>query len=193
MADFDRKYAIIMEHEKEFAHMLASRVLDRPQLSLWMILIPIIFVFYFFQLQKFSTGRSSFAGHYLVSRKRALDEALRAVKSDTNPDITMLASLSDVPHDTRPQQAKVISILVDHYRTLLQSDGDDIAYLITSAYGNLTGFLLFLNSLSNAEKDRDAALKPYLKKTQEGIDDIVSRIETLSEQLRREVAEKIFS
>ena len=81
MTDPNRKYALIMEHEEQFAHALAVHVLDKPRLSIWMILIPIIFVFYFYQVQKFKTGRTTFVEHYLVSRKSALQEAMTAVKT----------------------------------------------------------------------------------------------------------------
>lgn len=182
-----------MEHEEQFAHTLAVHVLDKPKLSLWMILIPIIFVFYFYQLQKFTAGRKTFVEHYLISRKRSLDEAFEAVTSGKDPDIGKLAGLSDVPEDIRTHQARVFSILVDHYITLLRSDGDDFASLVQSAYKSLSHYLLYLNSLNNAEKDRDNALKPHLEKTQEGIDAVVKNIEFHSEKLRREIAEKIFA
>ena len=187
------KSVLILEHEKKLADILALQVLDRPQLSVWMILIPIIFVYYFYQYQKFTNDRKMFAEHYLISRKHALDEAVEVINTGRKPDTIKLAKLSDVPDDALEQQAEMLAVLVEHYATLLGSDGEDFESLVRSAYSSRSGYLLFLNHLNQAEKAVNKVLKPHLKKSFEGIDDTVSNIESWSEKLRREEAENIFS
>ena len=69
---------IILQNEEKFALQLASKVLEKPKLSIWMIMVPIIFVYYFYKMQKYSEGRKVFAENYLVSHKRALKAVVAA-------------------------------------------------------------------------------------------------------------------
>jgi len=50
----------------------------------------------------------------------------------------------------------------------------------------------FLNQLSDSEKRLNEALAPHLRKTSEGVDEIIWRMEQASEILRRDEAERIF-
>lgn len=192
MSEQEDKKAIILNYEEEFTATLARRVIDKPRLSLWMILIPVFFVFYFFQLNKFSNGCKLFAQHYLVSKKRALNKAVEVVTTGQEPDVQSLTELSDMPDDARKKQVEVLTILIKHYTNLLKSTGEDYASLVRSAYGNLTNYLLFLNRLNQVEKEVNRTLKPHLSKSHEGINNVVNRIENQSENLRREIAESLF-
>jgi hypothetical protein len=188
----NEKRTFILEHEEKFADALAVKVIDKPRLSLWMILIPIIFVYYFYQFQRFRTGREAFAENYMISRKRALDESLAVVETGREPDIQRLIRMSTLPEDTHEQYREFLSVLIEHYTELLRSKGEDFESLVRSAYRNRTNFLLFLNRLNQAEKILNTALKTHLSKTAEGIDEVVETIQTYSEKLRRNNAEKIF-
>ena len=86
----------------------------------------------------------------------------------------------------------MLSILVEHFVNLLQSDGEDFDSLVHSAYNNRTNYLLVLNRLNRAEKDFDRALKPHLNKEHEGVNNVIKSMELQTEKLRREIAEKIF-
>lgn len=192
MPEVKEKSAMILEHEEKFANILSNHVIDKPRLSLWIILIPIFFVFYFNQLNRYRNGCKMFAEHYLVSKKRALNEAVEVIDTGREPDIPALAKLSDMPDEVRQKQTDVLAVLVEHYTILLKSHGEDFASLIRAAYGNLTNYLLFLNRLGQAEKEVNRALKPRLEESHEGINDVVSRMESHSERLRRGIAEGIF-
>ncbi|MCJ7830466.1 MAG: NF038143 family protein, partial [Desulfobacterales bacterium] len=72
------KSLLVLQEERLFAAALAAQVIGKPQLSIWMILIPIIFVFFFFRFQKYVAGKKTFADNYLTSRQQALEEALAA-------------------------------------------------------------------------------------------------------------------
>ena len=191
MASTAEKKALILEHETAFARNLATYVIDRPKLSVWMILIPILFVYYFYRFQRYAEGRKTFAEHYLMSRTRALDEAFHALNSGREPDIDHLARLSDVPDAIRPFQADVIRVLVNHFVSLLRTDGDDFETLVRSAYRDRTNYLLFLNRLNQTEKEVYTGLTSHLRETQEEVNTVVRTIELQSEKLRREEAERI--
>ena len=193
MPSINDKYLIIETHERQFAHRLSIEVIDKPKLSVWMILIPIIFVHYFYRFNKFSTGRKAFTENYLISRLRALGEALQVVESGHKPDIEKLVSLASLPMDALPAYRDLLRILIDHYTDLLQADGDTYAEMIRSVYGGRTDFLLFVNRLNKAEKALDRALESDMKEHIEGFDEIVARIERNSETLRRADAAQIFS
>ena len=192
MSGNKEKSAKILEQEEEFAIALASQIINKPQLSLWMILIPIFFIFYFTNLSKYKNGCRQFAENYLIDKKRALNEAVEAVNGGREPDIRALAELSNMNSEARDKQANILAILTEHYRVLLNSEGEDFASLIRSAYGTLTDYMLFLNRLNQSEKEVNKSLKPDLEEPDEVINDIVSRMEDLSARLRREKAESIF-
>lgn len=192
MATIESKKDMILEHERLFAHTLGLRVLNKPKLSIWMILIPIIFVYYFYQYQRFTESRKQFSENYLKSRERALNEAFKSVIDKKEPDIDSIAAPSDVPEAVIPFHAKVLSILVDHYRGLFQAKGNDFSSLVRSLYGSQTNYLLFLNSLNNAEKKMNDAIKPVLKESLEGVDEVIRKMEEESEKIRREFAESFF-
>lgn len=133
-----------------------------------------------------------FAENYLISRKRALNEALEVVKTGKEPDIDELAKLSDFQEDVHKRLAKLLGILVEHYTNLLRSEGESLESLVRSAYRNRTNYLLYVNQLNQAEKVLNATITPHLSKTQEGVNNIISTIEHYSEKLRRDSAEMIF-
>ena len=192
MSDIKEKSALILEQEEQFAIALATQIINKPQLSLWMILIPIFFVFYFNDLNKYKKGCRQFAENYLIDKKRALNEAVAVVDVGREPDIRALSELPNINSKAREKQANILAILVEHYTVLLKSDGEDFVSLIRAAYDSLTNYLLFLNRLNQAEKEVNEALKPDLEESDEVINDIVSRMEEMSARFRRETAESIF-
>ncbi len=74
MNSFAEKCKVILDHEQQFAFMLAKRGLDKPKLAIWMFPPP-IFVYYMNDFKKFKDGRNAFAAHYMTTQKRALEEA----------------------------------------------------------------------------------------------------------------------
>lgn len=192
MDEIDKKYELILKYEEQFANHLASYVIAKPKLTLWIILIPIFIVFYIFQLQKCVNGRKNFAEHYILDKKRALGEAVDIVRAGRDADIKKLADLSDAPESTRKERTEVLSVLVEHFRKLLLSDGEDFDSLVRLVYHDRTSYLLFLNRLNKAEKKFNKTIKPHLEEEHSGINGVVDAMELQSEELRREGAERIF-
>ena len=50
---------LILADEKRFAAQVSARVIDKPRLDVWMILIPVFFIFYFWQLKRYAKGRDT--------------------------------------------------------------------------------------------------------------------------------------
>ena len=191
-ASLEKNYRIIEDHERQFAYMLASRVIQKPTLSVWMILIPIIFLHFFYRMNRFKTGREEFCEHYMVSRMRALDTAMASLKNREAPDIEAVAAKAQIPPETMKEYRELMRVMVGHYRDLLAASGDTFHQLIRSAYGTKTNYLLFLNRLNQVEKEMNASLKPHMEQTTEGFNETVKRIESRSEKLRRENADSVF-
>ena len=184
---------MILEKERRFAQAVSAVVIDKPTLSLWMILIPVIFVHFFYRLNKYSQGRKEFAQHFVLTKESALDETLEALETDRKPDANKLAQAADIPEGTSKTYRSWMKVLLEHYRDLLVSEGDTYENMVRAVYKNKTNYLLFLNSLSEAEKAFDRELKPHLEADTNGVNGIVKKIESCSTELRRQEAATIFS
>ena len=192
MPNLNEKKDMILEKERVFAQSVSTVVIDKPTLSIWMILIPVIFVHFFYRLNKVSQGRKEFAQHFILTREKALDEALAALESDRTADANKLAQAADIPEGTSKTYRAWMKVLLEHYRDLLVSDGDTYETMVRAVYKNKTNYLLFLNSLGEAERAFDSALKPHLEADTNGVNGIVKKIESCSTELRRQEAAKIF-
>lgn len=187
------KRDLILADEKQFAARVSEKMIDKPRLDVWMILIPVFFIFYFWQLKRYAKGRKTFAEKFLITRQRALDEALRSAESRKNPDIEALVQASDIPADTRKRYRLWVALLVGHYRDLILAHGSSYPELVKSTYKTRTNYLLFLNQLNQVERDFDAALKPHLEKTTDDVNGIIKLMEESVTSLRRQLAEAIFT
>lgn len=187
------KSLLILESEEKFAHALAVQVIEKPKLSLWLVLIiPLMVVYHIYEYQKCISGRKSFAENYMISRKRAIEEAVTVIRTGKRPDIGALVRLSDIPEASGREYAQWLAVLVEYYTDLLMSEGKDFDSLVRSAYRNRTNYLIFLNRLNQAEKVLNTSLKPNISETQEVVESIVCTMELCSEKLRKESAERIF-
>ena len=186
------KRDLILAGEKQFAAKVSARVIDKPKLDVWMILIPIFFIFYFWQLKRYAKGRKTFAEKFLITRERALDEALRSAESGKGADIEQLVQASDIPPETRKGYRPWVVLLVEHYRDLLLAQGSSYPALVKSTYKTRSNYLFFLNRLNQVEREFDAALKPHLEKSTEDVNGIIKLMEESVISLRRQLAEEIF-
>lgn len=192
MPTYAQKKDMILEKEKAFASAVAAAVIDKPTLNLWMILIPVIFVHFFYRLNKYSQGLKEFAGHFILTKEKALEEAWSALESDRKPDTSKLVQGANIPEGTAKKYVAWMKILLDHYTDLLRTDGDSYESMVRSVYTSKTNYLLYLNSLNEAEKAFDKVLKPHIEEAN-GVNDIVNKIEARSITLRRDEASRIFS
>lgn len=188
-----RNRDLIHEHETAFARALSRVVVEKPKLSIWMILIPVIMVYHFMRLDRYRQGRREFTENYMISRDRALNAAEEAVSSAVEPDPVRLAEQSDVPEQARQAHARLTGALVEHYRRLLRADGADWDERVRHGYGDKSTYLLLLNRLTQLEKELNGAIRPQMSDKIEGFDEIVRDLEAETERLRRIEADRIFS
>jgi hypothetical protein len=73
--DLDLNHRLTLKQEEAYALRLAWCVLDRPHLSVWMILIPILLVQYFSRSKRYRGALLSFSEKVLQTKKQALDLA----------------------------------------------------------------------------------------------------------------------
>jgi len=192
VAELAEKKKIILEHEKKLANAVSAAVIQKPVLSIWLILIPIFFVYYFYRLKTYAGGREDFAKNFLVTRERALDAAYEALENDRKPDVRSVVAMTSAPQDTHADYGKWVKVLVEHYHELLQANGTTYEGLVRVVYKNRTNYLLFLNQLKIAENRFDEALKPHLRESIEGLDGITRLMEQSTETFRREHVKQAF-
>ncbi|MCG2755132.1 MAG: NF038143 family protein [Desulfobacteraceae bacterium] len=187
------KKTLILEDEERFAYVVSESVFEKPQISVWMVLIPIILVFHMYRHQRYVNNRKSFAENYLIDRRQALEEAYSSFTDNRKPDFAELIKLSDVPNGAAKKYNAWLEMIASHYQNLFHAEGDSYDALIRSSYKNRANYLRFLNKLNDVERQFNAALKPCLEKTAESVDEIVTQMEKCSEALRKDQAIRIFS
>ncbi len=192
MKGLDRKRELILEQELAFANAVGAAVFEKPRVSYWMVLIPILFLYFVYRMQKFKTGRIKFDQDFMVTRQRAMNLAVEALETGRPPDIDALARDSGLRDALEKPYAAWLRALVEHYTDLLSAAGDSYDALVRSAYRSRTDCLLALNRLGAGEKEFYAALKAQMSAT-EGAADVIATIQEQSRQLRRELAERVFA
>ncbi|MCJ7593363.1 MAG: NF038143 family protein [Desulfobacterales bacterium] len=191
MKGLARKKELILERERFFANAVGSAVFEQPRISLWMILVPILFLHFIYRMQKYKNGRLKFDEEFMATRRRAVDVAVDAVVTGVNPNIDHVVRDLGLRAALERPYAAWMRTLVEFYMDLLRSNGDSFDSLVRSAFRNRGNFLLTLNRLNTVEKDFYEALKPQLAST-EGAADIIATIIPHSQRLRRELAQQIF-
>jgi len=193
MSRLEKDKELIERQEEQFAWDLAARVFEKPKLSVWMILIPIILVFHMYRHQRYVDGRRAFTENYLVTRRRMLAQALAMLRDGTRLNLDEIVDLSGVSDAARGTYRAWVRLLVDYYKDLLNARGDQFEDLVRSAYHNRSNYLLVLNQLNRAEMNFNADLKPQLQEDAAAVEETVCRIESSTHILRREDAYRIFS
>lgn len=192
MKGLEPKKAMILERELAFANAVGAAVFEKPKVSFWMILVPLLFLHFIYRMQKYKNGRMRFEQEFMTTRRRAMDLAVEALETKIKPNLDQIARESGLTDALERPYASWLKALVDYYTDLLTANGDSFESLVRSAYRNRTDYLLALNRLSAVEKDFYAALKPQMAAT-EGAAAIIATIEEHSRRLRREMAESTFA
>jgi len=191
--DMDNK-ELVLAHEKKFAALLANQVLVKPKLSAWMIFIPFIFIFYFQDFSAYKKQRKEFLTNWLLSRKKALNEAEEAIDQGRKPDTKLLADQANLKAKVTDKYHSLLKVMTTHYTLLLNAKGDTYGALVRSAYGTRQGdFLFFINQLTDAEKNLNKALVPQFRKTTQDVGSTIKKIEKGSDKLRRLEINEIFA
>jgi len=188
----NEKKDLILRYEELQAQLLAGRVIFKPPLTAWYILMPLIFIYYFYRLQKYAKSRKDFVYNYMRSRRRAIEEAADALEDHRQPDIAGFREFTTVPAEAMDAYIAWIAVLAEHYTDLLKGDGTCCEDLIRSAYNGRGNYLLFLNRLNRSEHQLNRALTPGLEVDIPDVMETITLMETQVEQMRRAEAERIF-
>jgi hypothetical protein len=187
----DEKYEILFTHEEEFAYTLAKRVIKKPEVSVWMVLLPILFVHHAYRINQYKAGIKAFAKGIMSSKKKALDksykeavtgEALLYDTQDYFPDVE-LKSLSDKA--LAQKQEKVIRLMEAHFNALFRAEGDSLGSLLKGAYGSPDRYRQYFNQLKDAEKSLNQYITEHVHDNEEAAT-VVLEIEKSCEALREE-------
>jgi len=192
MKGLERKKTLILERELAFANAVGAAVFEKPQVSFWMVLVPLLFLHFIYRMQKFKNGRMRFDQEFMITRRKAMDLAVEAMEISVKPDLDQIARESGLADALERPYASWLKALVDYYTDLLAATGDSFESLVRSAYRNRTNYLLTLNRLNAVEQEFYAALKPQMAAT-EGAAAVIATIEEHSRRLRRELAESAFA
>jgi hypothetical protein len=181
------------------AQGLAVSLIRPKTLTVWEIMIPVIFILNYAKMKQ---SREIFIQNQMFTKKMALDAALDMQKKNA-PKETVLAQIesktkelvSSVPggiysDDIRRQQLNEIDLLIDHFSKLLNAEGKDYASLVTSAYQSATEYQSFLNQLKSAENEVMGAARRTLGDQTDM--DTAAKIESITASMRTAEVKKIF-
>ncbi|MFW5975207.1 MAG: NF038143 family protein [Desulfosalsimonas sp.] len=193
MGDLEKKYELILNYEEQFAYTLGREVIDKPEASVWMILLPVLFVHHAYRVNRYKEAVRSFARGILDSRQRALDMARRQIESGAREEIrgedffSELDSASERDLVLAEKQLEVIRIQQEHYLRLLDAPGDNYGDLIRNAYNEAGQYREYVSRLTAAEQELNRYLSENVH-TDEDSRAVVQRMEDLCADLRgREV------
>ena len=198
--DYYQKFKIIFKRERSMAQGLALSLIRFKTLTVWEIMIPVIFILNYVKLKH---SREIFVENQMFTKKMALDAALDMKKKDRSKE-TVMAQIqtktkelvSSVPggiysDDIRRQQLKEIDLLVDHYTRLLNAVGKDYASLVTHAYQTAADYSSFLEALKSTENEVMGAARRTLGDQTDMA--TAAKIESITANMRTAEAKKIFS
>jgi len=187
---------LISDYEFDFAKRLAREVLDKPKVSVWLVLIPILFLYYAHKIQRYKAGLQGFCDGVLHTRKIALEAVVAELLGTDGPDHRALF-LAAHPEPT-PQiltvlekQTAQIELLREHYRRLLLQTAPDYRGLLRGGYRNSVEYGDFLDRLDRVEEEMGEAVLDAFRPGEEARR-INERMVSLSRQLRAEDQRRFF-
>jgi hypothetical protein len=198
--DYYKKFKIILEKEELMARRLALSLIKPKQLTVWEIMIPVIFILNYVKLKH---SREIFVQNQMFTKQMALDAALDMKKKGATKE-TVMAQIqskteelvSSVPggiysDDIRRQQLIETDLLIDHYTRLLNASGKDYASLVTHVYQTAEAYSSFLEALKAAEKEVMSAAHRTLGSQTDMT--TAEKIESITENMRAAEVKKTFS
>ena len=182
------------------ARAVAGSLIRPKPISVWEVMIPVIFIFNF---AKTKQSREVFIQNHLFTKNMALTAAFDMFKKELNKHSVMESiesqtqkTLSSVPasiysDEIRREQIKEIELLVDHYCKLFKADGENYAALVIGAYQIRENYEDFFKQLKAAENDVMMAARRTLGDQADSR--AAGRLEELTDRIRAAGADKIFN
>lgn len=190
------KFELIREYELQFAFRVANGMINKPPVSVWLILLPFLLVYYMYQIQRYKSDVPAFAHGFMRTKQAALDLALATLRSDRPPPPA--DNSTDSQDEATPTVAAVkaaqqaeVALLDEHYRLLLAADGADYASLLTSVYPTEADYLAFLERLQAMEGEVNQAVIAAFHENLEGRE-AVRKMEKTAGSLRQAELKKFY-
>jgi hypothetical protein len=191
MIELAHKKEIILQREMAFADAIGASVIDKPKVNVWMVFIPILFLYFIYRIQRYKNERMKFSDDFMITRQRTMDIALDAAATGSRPDIDDVVRRSALPGHLHKPYGDWVQALADFYLELLVAEGECFESMVRAAYRNRNDYCLALNGLTSVENEFYTALRSHLAAT-EGAADIITRIESQTQELRRQQIDYVF-
>jgi hypothetical protein len=192
VASVDEKREWILENEHQLAGKISREIIHKPELNIWMIIIPVIFVYFFFQLNRSVSAKKEFVKNFVLTRKNILNKARASSVDEEKPDFEEMAKSEKVPDCAVEAYKTWANVLFEHYQKLLNEKGDSYAELVRRRYENRDRYLLILERISKAENKFYQALRKDLDGSVKNAGDVIQAMEKSLPLLRYEEADGIF-
>ena len=198
--DLKKKFGAILSHEQSLARSVAAAVIRSKPLSVWEVLIPIIFILMFMKSRE---EREVFVQNLMFTKKMALEAAYKKIQDQCSVEEVMapieeqtLELVTTAPNGIyseliRREQLAEIRLLIDHYGRLLKSQGEDFQTLTTRAYPTFSSYVRFLEQLEAAEARVTAAASQTLGPRTDSR--TLAGIESAINAMRSKEAEEIYA
>lgn len=199
-SDLKKKYNAILLHEQSMARSVAATVIRPKPLSVWEVLIPIIFILMFMKSRE---EREVFIQNLMFTKKMALEAAFEMIRDQRSTEEVMapveeqtrelVANAPDGIYSDhiRQEQLREVRLLIDHYCRLLNAEGKEFRSLLLSAYPTHSGYSRFLKQLEEAEAQVNAAARQTLGSRADTR--TLVRIENAVNSMRAKEAEEIYT
>jgi hypothetical protein len=180
---------LILDEETRLAHLVAEYALGKPKLSIWMILLPLMIVFYMQAYQRYARARDTFVEETLKSRKAALKLARRALAAGRPVDCH--AHLEEIPltGEECDSYGEWIEALAEHYRDLLAAGpAASFAELVRRAYRSRVEFKMTVDAVERLADLMDGVLLTRLNEEHDEAREAVEKIhESRHELMNRQI------
>ena len=194
----NNNYNLILQKEQKFSKSVAFESLEKPQITVWIIIAPLYLIYYMHRARKYKQGIETFAENFLMSKKWALEGAYEMVDMGVSLQ-AMMKKYEEQAHrfgnteELCRLQAREINLLLKHYHGMLNAQGETYADLLRNAYGTRQRYEDFIKELQEAEK----AISQTAINSMEDIDtesafNIASAMHEATHRLRFKEAGEIF-
>lgn len=188
---------MIWHQERILAYELAKVLIHKPNVTVWMIMLPLLLLFFIQDLKKYKAGIANFVDGFLKNKKTALDMAFNAAREGTSPGDELAGFAADARSASADQdelhekQLREIACLMNHYRRLFTGNGETYEALIKNVYPSAIEYQVFLDTLFGLEKDViQAALRS--KPTDGDAHELSKLMQTALRQIRQRECDRIF-
>ncbi len=185
------KYDLILAHEERFAYRLGMEVIQKPEVSVWMILIPLLLLHHMIKINQYKTDIRSFAEKIMIPKKKALDKAYdeaatgRKIRYQVRDYFSGMALNSEQDKVLAEKQVRVIQVMEAHYSALLKTSGQSFEEIFKKVYRNRSRYRNYLSDLEKKEKALNEFIQNNIHTSAESRE-VIREIEKSCRRLREE-------